>query len=187
MSYAGLGQTPATEMVTFAPRSADLIYIQDYLIRQRLLSLSRPDGVISSTSSPTLAAVRNFATNNGLSATGTARTPSGGITLPRRVFEAMSDMVIAPEEAPPASAPPATTPLSIGNRSTTGGETPRTGGSIQPGGRVREDLAPPAPATSTRTLLIVGGVGAAAVLLIAILAATRSRPAAIQANRRRRR
>lgn len=195
MSYSGLGQAPAgSALITLAPRSDDLITVQRRLIDAGLLRLSAPDGVISSTSSPTLTAIRSFATNNGLSATGTARSSTGGLVIPRSLFSAIiaaggADMDFSETITSIATGPaPATTPAPLPGSGPTA--LPSKGGAASPGmpspglpGR----LPMPSTGADPRTILIVSGVG---VLLLAGLAVwMTSRPVAapVRANRRRRR
>jgi hypothetical protein len=78
--FSGLGQTDTASAL--AARSAELIALQNALVAAGALTLRTVDGVISSASSPTLASIRAWATSHGLSATGTARTSSGGLTIP---------------------------------------------------------------------------------------------------------
>lgn len=85
----GLGQT-ASDLVTLTSGTGGgVARLQAKLIEYRMLSLRAPDGRIDSTSSPTLAAIRTYATRNGLSASGLARTSSGGLTLPRQLNDAI--------------------------------------------------------------------------------------------------
>jgi hypothetical protein len=78
--FSGLGQ--ADSLASLAARSAELVALQTALMSAGVLSIRTADGVISSASSPTLAAIRTWATSHGLSSTGTARTASGGLAIP---------------------------------------------------------------------------------------------------------
>lgn len=195
MSYSGLGQAPAgSALITLAPRSDDLITVQRRLIDAGLLRLSAPDGVISSTSSPTLTAIRSFATNNGLSATGTARSSTGGLVIPRSLFSAIiaaggADMDFSETITSIATGPaPTTTPAPMPGSGPTA--LPSKGGAASPGmpsPGLPSRLPMPSTGADPRTILIVSGVG---VLLLAGLAVwMTSRPVAapVRANRRRRR
>lgn len=91
MSYAGplqgLGQTPS--LTTLPAQSALIVRLQTILMQQGLLSIRTADGLISSATSPTLSALQTWATNNGLSATGLARTGSNGLTIPTALLNAV--------------------------------------------------------------------------------------------------
>lgn len=69
--------------------SGDVARLQAQLIQYGLLNLRAPDGVISSANSPTVQAVRAYASRAGMSASGVARTSSGGLVLPRPLFDAI--------------------------------------------------------------------------------------------------
>lgn len=85
----GLGQA-ASDLITIAPGAAGgVARLQAKLIEYRMLSLRAPDGRIDSASSPTLAAIRAYAARNELSASGLARTSSGGLTIPRQLNDAI--------------------------------------------------------------------------------------------------
>jgi hypothetical protein len=85
----GLGQT-ASEMVTLTPGAGGgVARLQAKLIEYRMLSMRAPDGRIDSSGSRTLEAIRTYASRNSLSASGLARTSSGGLTIPRQLNDAI--------------------------------------------------------------------------------------------------
>jgi len=87
MTYhlSGLGQA----FTAARGASGDVARLQTQLIQYGLLNLRAPDGVISSANSPTVQAVRAYASRAGMSASGVARTSSGGLVLPRPLFDAI--------------------------------------------------------------------------------------------------
>lgn len=89
--FSGLGQTDA--IATLAARSAELRSLQTTLMSAGALSLRTADGLISSSDSPTLAAIRNWATMHGLSATGTTRTSDGGLAIPSPLLASIMSAV----------------------------------------------------------------------------------------------
>lgn len=99
MSYAGLGQTSAPA-VSLPAHSALIVALQQSLMSAGLLNIRVADGVISS-SSQTIAAIQAWATRNGLSATGVARTSSGGLTIPQSLLSA----ILGQAPAQPGAAP----------------------------------------------------------------------------------
>jgi hypothetical protein len=80
--FAGLGQSEAATITTMGPRSRDLVALHSALMSAGILSIRTADGLIDSDSSPTLAAIRSWATSNGFSSTGVARTSNGGLAIP---------------------------------------------------------------------------------------------------------
>lgn len=193
MSYSGLGQAPAgSALITLAPRSDDLITVQRRLIDAGLLRLPAPDGVISSTSSPTLTAIRSFATNNGLSSTGTARSSTGGLVIPRALFSAIiaagsADMDFSETITSIATGPaPVTTPAPVPGPA---GPTafPSKGGAASPGTPSPGRLPMPSTGADPRTILIVSGVGVLLLAGLAVWMTSRPAVAPVRANRRRRR
>lgn len=177
MSYAGLGQASSgSSLVTLAPRSSELVSVQQRLIAAGLLRLSAPDGTISSATSPTLTAVRSFATSNGLSSTGTARSSTGGLIARRDLLDAI---VGSAAPAPSVSEIVAT---ALPGPATTPGTSPAKGGGGGATSPASEPAMEPPSGANPRTILIVAGVG---VVLLAGMAVWLSRP--VRANRRRRR
>lgn len=148
--FAGLGQTPGT--TTLPARSPQLMAVQRLLIGLGVLTLRAPDGVISATS-PTLAAIQTWATNNGFSATGVARTSSGGLTIPTNLLDALLA----------SSAPAQTTP----------GQTPATVPSKGGGSGAPAAAAPAATPWPSRTFVIVGGAALALLATALLVGATR--------------
>lgn len=124
--FGGLGQA-TLGTTTLAPRSSQLIAVQQALISAGLLALRAPDGVISATS-PTLSALQQWATNNGYSASGAARTSSGGLVIPNELFAAILTQRTAPRSGSTPSSPPTSVPSG--------------------GGYVKDTSASPSPATT---------------------------------------
>ena len=161
MSYhlGGLGQTSAgSGVVSIPPRSADLTAIQQRLVADGLLHIT-PDGVISSSSSPTLTALRSWATSHGLSATGVARVSTGGaayvggLALRRDLADALLGGAAAP-----APSGVATTPRpSGGTTSATPGGKSDGAAPATPSGPLLP-YAPPVQPTDWMPWAIGGGV-----------------------------
>lgn len=163
MSYSrGLGQTGGG-LVTLAARSPELIALQQALMRGGTLAIRTADGVISSTS-PTLTAIAAWATANGLSSTGTARTSTGGLTIPQTLLSAIAAAPSTPTTTPPSIAP-------VISQWTTPSATTGKDGAIAPPSAVIPDV--PGLTTSTwptwwpwaaaggGLLLLLGGVALA--------------------------
>jgi hypothetical protein len=124
----GLGQATLGS-ATLAARSPQLIAVQRKLIDAGVLALRVPDGVISATS-PTLAALQQWASANGYSATGAARTSSGGLVIPNELFAALLSSGTAPRTDGGGSSTPgkggaqATAPAETGPMSVMSGGMP---------------------------------------------------------------
>jgi peptidoglycan hydrolase-like protein with peptidoglycan-binding domain len=101
MSYraSGLGQA-ATGITLSAGTGGGVARLQQRLISLGLLAMRVPDGMISSSSSATLTAVRTFATAHGLSATAVTRMSDGGLSVPVGLHDAIMGTVTSP---PPPS------------------------------------------------------------------------------------
>jgi hypothetical protein len=158
--FSGLGQT-SLGVMTLAARSQQLIAVQRRLIDAGVLSLRAPDGVISATS-PTLAALQQWALANGYSATGTARTSSSGLVIPRELFAALISSGTAP-------------------RAGGGGATTSDGGGASPG-KGGGSPSTPVAAEAGPGSMMAGGlpgwlpwVGAAAAVLVVGAVAMRMR------------
>jgi len=85
MSYSGLhqglGQTPGTS-TTLPAGSALIVHLQTLLMQGGLLNIHTADGIISSSTSATLVAIRAWATAHGMPTTGVSRTSGGGLSIP---------------------------------------------------------------------------------------------------------
>lgn len=85
MSYAGhlqgLGQASSTS-TTLPAQSALIVRLQTLLMQGGLLNIHTADGLISSSTSATLVAIRAWATAHGMSSSGVARTSGGGLSIP---------------------------------------------------------------------------------------------------------
>ena len=108
--FSGLGQADYSTLTTMAPRSRDLISLQTSLMNAGLLSIRTADGVIDSDGSPTLAAIRSWATSNGLSATGVSRSSNGGLVIPAGLAAgilggASVTKIVGPAPAPSTALP----------------------------------------------------------------------------------
>lgn len=95
----GLGQV-GSELTTLAPGGTEIRAIQTALIHAGVLTLRTADGLISSGTSPTLAAIRTWATSNGLSSTGTARTSNSGLVIPTSLMNRILAVTTAPAPEP---------------------------------------------------------------------------------------
>jgi len=85
MSYSGLhqglGQASGTS-TSLPAGSALLVRLQTLLMQGGLLNIHTADGVISSSTSATLVAIRAWATAHGMPTTGVSRTSGGGLSIP---------------------------------------------------------------------------------------------------------
>jgi hypothetical protein len=77
----GLGQTPGSS-TSLPAGSALIVRLQTLLMQAGLLNIHTADGIISSSSSATLVAIRAWATAHGMPTTGVARTSGGGLSIP---------------------------------------------------------------------------------------------------------
>lgn len=146
----GLGQT-ASEMVTLTSGTGGgVARLQAKLIEYRMLSMRAPDGRIDSTSSPTLAAIRSYATRNELSTSGLARTSSGGLTIPRQLNDAIltAEMFFTSEGGGGAS--------SGGGAAKGGGSSDAGGGGASAGGSGGPLWAAIAIAGGSAAALLIG-------------------------------
>jgi hypothetical protein len=85
MSYSGLhqglGQASGTS-TSLPAGSALLVRLQTLLMQGGLLNIHTADGVISSSTSATLVAIRAWATAHGTPSAGVSRTSGGGLSIP---------------------------------------------------------------------------------------------------------
>lgn len=92
MSYAGLhsglGQT-ASATTSLPSGSALIVRLQTLLMQAGLLNIHTADGVISSSTSATLVAIRAWATAHGQPTTGISRTSGGGLSIPTTLLNAI--------------------------------------------------------------------------------------------------
>jgi hypothetical protein len=154
----GLGQT-ASEMVTLTPGAGGgVARLQAKLIEYRMLSIRAPDGRIDSSGSRTLEAIRTYASRNSLSASGLARTSSGGLTIPRQLNDAIltAEMYFTEGGGGPSGG---------GGSAAKGGGGPDAGGGGASGG---ESGGPPWAA-----IAIAGGSAAALLVGLAVYARRR--------------
>lgn len=104
MSYAGLGQTStAVALTQLPPGSALIVRLQSILMQQGVLHISTADGIISSDTSATLAAIRSWATSHSAPSTGISRTSGGGLSIPTVLLNA----ILATRFSAPATTTPA--------------------------------------------------------------------------------
>lgn len=154
----GLGQTASESVTLTSGTGGGVARLQAKLIEYRMLSMRAPDGRIDSSGSPTLAAIRTYATRNGLSASGLARTTSGGLTLPRQLNDAIltAEMYFTEGGGSPSGG---------GGSAAKGGGGPDAGGGGASGG---ESGGPPWAA-----IAIAGGSAAALLIGLAVYARRR--------------
>lgn len=163
MSYHGygLGQTSTSDLVTMSPGPGSQLQTL-----QQMLGVTA-DGMISSGSSPTLTAARNFGTQRGLPVAGLARAPNGGLIISARLRDAImhGDMEFTVADLAEPSRPSSTVATTGGGTSSGSGKpggastyAPSGGGSKPGGAATTGPLIPSMPVTSSsRTALLVGG------------------------------
>lgn len=155
----GLGQT-ASEMVTLTPGAGGgVARLQAKLIEYRMLSMRAPDGRIDSSGSRTLEAIRTYASRNSLSASGLARTSSGGLTIPRQLNDAILTAEMYFTEG------------GGGASSGGGGGAAKGGGSSDAGGGGASAGGPGGPPWAA--IAIAGGSAAALLIGLAVYARRR--------------
>lgn len=112
--FGGLGQ--ADDAVTYAAGSAELRAIQTALMNAGALGIRTADGRIDADNSPTLAAIRTWASSRGWATSSIRRTASGGLSLPAGIAASILGTAAptsdgaAPTKGTPTVAPSATLP-----------------------------------------------------------------------------
>lgn len=147
----GLGQVD--EIVTLAPRSQQLVALQTVLMNAGVLPIRTADGVISS-NSPTLIAVRGWASSHRLATAGIARTSNSGLAIPSSTLASIMGGGAAPGGGSQA------TPSSGGGKSGGGATAPDP---ARPSATI-PDLAPATPswvmptAVATTAAVLLGAL-----------------------------
>lgn len=109
--FGGLGQTD--EILTYSAGSAEIRALQTALMSAGALGIRTADGRIDADSSPTLAAIRAWATSRGLPTTGIGRASGGGLSVPASIVASILGGGAAPPATPAATIPTKSPPSAV--------------------------------------------------------------------------